>query len=385
MLRIISPCEINGCFCAVISGSSRVKYYQRKRQVVTVVTTYMPHIPITRIRPLSKGRAKPTREGLRVVVAIPKVIGDHVPVIVNINDRGALCRHRLRGIITLAAGSRRGAEMEAGEVIIIRIIIGARPRIHPGIAGGRVIIILDSDLIRIAAHCGIVHGEGGAGVIIAFAFHLLEPEHHAVARPCGTGPFAVDPGVRSDVRTKGEELTSHLAVTGIRISIFGIPAVEGIARTGGVLGSDRRPADGDELGFGVAGVGKVLFKDEPVTLLGVRSQNKALLRQLKGRIADLAKDHLALNHRLDLLPAHELSYDAFLTGGIGRVVLRHFVHRTGGLANGNVLLINLDHEAALIQVGNRVGLEGHGIVVQLIAVLDSAVFIQLRGHLIANV
>ena len=386
MLRIIAPIESNLLVKAIISfsGSPWIENYKRKRKHYRgLATTDTPCKPITWIRPLSKGRAKPTREGLRVVFAILKVIGDHVPVIVNINDRGALRLHRLGGIITLAAGSRRGAEMEAGEVIvIIRIIIGARPRIHPGIAGGRVIIILDSDLIRIAAHSGVVHGEGGAGVIIAFTGHLLEPEHHAVTRRIGLGPFAVDPGVRSDVRIKGEELTSHLAVTGIRISIFGIPAVEGIARAGGGVGGRiRPPANGDKLGFGVTGVGQVLIENEPVALLRICLQGIVLLRQLKGSIADVMEHHFPADFGHELLPAHELGINAHLPGG---VVLRHGVGGIGCLGSENVDLIDLDHDAQLVQIRDVIGLEHHGIVFQGVAILDAACLIKLCRHILAN-
>ena len=332
----------------------------------------MPHIPITRIRPLCKGRAEAACERLRVA-ASGEVIGDHVPVKVNIDDRCALCGNLLLSINRL--------NMEPSIGFICKTLV---------------LVSISSDLdVRCSVIIGFRYWEGvvshgGSGhsyglfIIVTVADYFLLPNNYTIACFGRLSPVSVNPSVYGNVRTEGKDIACSLAVT-LAGRVFRIPIVKGIAGTGGIGRARGMTADGNELRLGIGGVGKVLFKDEPVALLRVCPQNIALLRQLKGGITDLAEHHLAGNLRLDLLPAHELSNDAFLTGGIGCVVLSHFILRSGSLVSGNILLVDLDHDAALIHVCDRVGLEGHGIVVQRIAVLDSAGFVQLSRDIIANV
>ena len=118
-----------------------------------------------------------------------------------------------------------------------------------------------------------------------------------------------------------------------------------------------------------------------MSLLGICLQCVAVDRHVE-RLSVLVKNHLSRNFRIYLLPAHEFRDDSRLSCGIRRIAFGNCVCWCTFVSPYQDLVC-LDHDAALVQECDRVGLEHHGVELHLIAFGNGA--LKSCGHSLSYV
>ena len=304
------------------------------------------------------------------VITRIKIDGYDVAVIIHVQN----CRAFRRDLHILI--NFRAVETGVGNLFPSAIIIPCVSRLRRGRTSVDITAVLIDRIDRRADRA--FQFKGFRKVILVFGRSLL-PDDDTVLRSGIHCPFSVNRGVGRQFLIEVElaaVLLVDLSIAGRR-RVLGIPSIESVSHTCRICRLGRFIANRYKLRFRIGSVGQILVKTEPVTALRIR------LQQICGhifqidRITDLVKHHLAGDFRYKLLPAHELGDNAFFIRRIRDIALTDRVRRDSGIIGANKNNIGFDNDALLIDVVDGIRLEHHGVIGQLIQIMDAAILVQL--------